>query len=228
VALGPTVSLDLSASEEAARAGYSDALRRQIRNFRRAGLRTTHDAEWTHLATFARLYRETMVRNSAADYYLFTSADFERLRAALSGHAHLLVTQLGDVVGAAGLFMEFEGIVNVHLVATNQELASVSPYKVLVDDAVTWAMERGNTILHLGGGRGAREDSLFEFKRRFSPRRHSFFVGRWVLDRRAYRDLLEARLSAIHDHALLDPAYFPAYRAPEIAAEEVSSPGPGS
>jgi hypothetical protein len=211
-AIGRTVSIDLSISEEAARAGYSDSLRRQIRNFRKAGVRTAHDEDWADLEAFAGLYRETMARNRAADYYLFDSTDFDRLHGALPGHVHLLVTRMGDVVGAAGLFTEYGGIVQEHLVATNQALAQLSPYKVLVDDAQTWARKRGNTVFHLGGGRGAREDTLFEFKRRFSPRRHKFFVGRWILDRAACRDLLEARLSLARDNDPLDTDYFPPYR----------------
>jgi hypothetical protein len=213
VALGRTVSIDLSVSEEAARAGYSSGTRRQLKRSRKAGLRTTHDEDWKDLAAFAHLYRETMARNDAADYYFLDAADFDRLHAAVSGHVHLLVTRMEDVVAAAGLFTEYGGIVETHLVATNQVLARVSPYKVLIDDTYAWARERGNTVFHLGGGRGAHEDSLFDFKRQFSPRRHQFFTGRWILDRPAYRDLLEARLQAAQGEGLLDPDYFPAYRA---------------
>lgn len=216
-AIGRTVSIDLSASEEAARAGYWSGARRQLRQSRKAGLRTTHDEDWKDLVAFAHLYRETMARNDAADYYFFDVADFERLHAAIPGHVNLLVTRMEDVVAAAGLFTEYGGIVETHLVATNQALARVSPYKVLVDDTQSWARRRGNTVFHLGGGRGAREDSLFDFKRQFSPRRHLFYTGRWILDRKAYRDLLEARLSATQSDGSLDPDHFPAYRAPVIA-----------
>ena len=221
VALGRTVSLDLSVSDEAGRAGYWSGTRRQLRYSRKAGLRTTHDEDWKDLAAFAQLYRETMARNHAADYYLFDAADFDRLHAAVSGHVHLLVTRMEDVVAAAGLFTEYAGIVETHLVATNQALARVSPYKVLIDDTYAWARKRGNTVFHLGGGRGAHEDSLFDFKRQFSPRRHLFFTGRWILDRPACRDMLEAHLSATRGDGPLDPDYFPAYRAPVIARDRL-------
>ncbi|MGA3031314.1 MAG: GNAT family N-acetyltransferase [Candidatus Limnocylindrales bacterium] len=215
-AIGRTVSIDLCVSEEAARAGYSESLRRQIRNYRQAGLTTTHDESWADIGAFAHFYHETMARNAAAAYYFFDAADFRRLRAAVDGKVHLLVTRLGDIVGAAGLFTEYRGIVQEHLVATNQELAHISPYKVLVDDTYAWAKKRGNTVFHLGGGRGAHEDSLFEFKRRFSPRLHPFFTGRWILDRPACQELLEARRSATRGDGLLDPDYFPGYRAPVL------------
>lgn len=214
--MGRTVSIDLSIGEDEARAEYSASLRRQIRNYRQAGLATKHDESWADLDAFVAYYHETMARNAAADYYFFDAEDFHRLRAAVDGKVHLLVTRLGDVVGAAGLFTEFNGIVQEHLVATNKALAHISPYKVLVDDTYVWAKSRGNAVFHLGGGRGAYEDSLFEFKRRFSQRWHPFFTGRWVLDGPACRELLEARTSAISGDGVLDPGYFPLYRAPVL------------
>lgn len=228
VPVGQTVSIECSLSEEAARAGYAGTLRRQIDASRRAGLSTTHDVSWTDLANFAQLYRETMVRSGAAGYYFFDEADFQRLRVALAGHLHLLVTRLDDVVAAAGLFTEFGGIVQAHLVATNDAAVSLSPSKVLLDDSRRWARERGDVVLHLGGGRGGREDSLFTFKSRFSDRRHLFHVGRWILDRTAYEDLLEVRLTGRPDGRVLDPTFFPAYRAPLVEAGPPSAAREGT
>jgi ribosomal protein S18 acetylase RimI-like enzyme len=220
-AIGRTVSIDLTVAEETARAGYSASLRRQIRNYRNAGLTTSYDETWKDIATFTQFYHETMSRNRAADYYFFDSDDFRRLRSALNGKLHLMVTRMGDVVGAAGLFTEFDGIVQEHLVATNKALAHISPYKVLVDDTYVWAKQRGNTVFHLGGGRGADVDSIFEFKRRFSQRLHPFFTGRWTLDEQVCRDLAEARTSAIAGDGVLDPGYFPRYRAPVVTTDRL-------
>ena len=57
------------------------------------------------------------------------------------------------------------------------------------------------------------------FKGEFSPRRHLFHTGRWILDEGLYRDLLNARLSGRGDGRHVDPTFFPAfpaYRAPLI------------
>jgi hypothetical protein len=216
-AIGPTVSIDCTMEDDVARANYARALRQHVAAGRRAGLETFHDEGWVHLPIFTRLYGETMARSGADDYYFFDQADFERLRIALSGHVHLLVTRLGDQVGAAGLFTEFDGIVEAHLVGTDYALRALSPFKVLLDDARTWARVRGDSVLHIGGGRRGREDSLFRFKSEFSQRRHVFHVGRWILHPEAYRDLLHARAARVVDDDPLDEAYFPAYRAPTIS-----------
>jgi hypothetical protein len=77
------------------------------------------------------------------------------------------------------------------------------------DDVRRWAAERGDRVIHLGGGRGGSNDSLFAFKARFSPRRHEFYTGRWVLDPRRYDRLAQLAPDP-------DPGYFPPYRAPRL------------
>ena len=203
---GQTISIDCRAPDDEVRGAWPGNLRREIDAGRRAGLTTTEDHDWSALETFQRLYTETMVRSAASAYYFFSIDDLRRLRDELDGAVHLLVTRLGDAVTAAGLFTELDGIVQTHLVATSADHLKHSPYKVLIDDARTWARERGDLTLHLGGGRGGAEDSLFWFKARFSARRHAFSTGRWVLDPDVY-----ARLSG----GPIEPdlaGFFPAYR----------------
>lgn len=211
--IGPTVSVDCTLSDEEALATYARPLRQHVAAGRRAGLSTAHDEQWARLPTFVELYRATMVRNGAQDFYLFDQRYFERLRDSLPGHVHLLTTCLGDTVGAAGIFTEFDGIVQAHLVGTNADLRSFSPFKTLLHDARAWARRRGDSVLHLGGGRGGRADSLLRFKGEFSPRRHRFHVGRWVLDTGRYQELVRAHQAGHPDGGSLDHAYFPAYRA---------------
>jgi hypothetical protein len=226
VAAGPTVSVDCTLDDEAATAAYARPLRQHIAAGRRAGLATVHDRDWDELGTFIRLYVDTMIRNRAAPRYILSEGDLARLRGALADRLHLLVTFLGDTVAAAGLFTEFDGIVQAHLTATDATLLHLSPSKILLDDARRWARERGNTVLHLGGGRGGREDSLFRFKREFSPRRHLFYTGRWVLDPDAYDEFVRARDRVGPGRDLLDPSFFPAYRAPAVGPAETQRPAP--
>ena len=211
---GPTVSIDLTVGHTTLRHSYGRDLRREIDHSRRQGLTTVHDEAWAYLPAFTALYHETMRRNRAATYYFFDEAEFQGLRHRLENHLHLLVTKLDDVVAAAGLFTEWDGIVHWYLVGSSDALRAVAPAKVLLDDAIPWARARGNHVLHLGGGRGGREDSLFWFKSRFSPLRLRFHTGRWILDRDAYRALVEARRSAMPGSTGgLDGSFFPAYRA---------------
>lgn len=213
--LGETVAIDLRREEAAAVAAYRKTLRQEIASARRAGMASRLDEDWSALDTFASLYRATMIRTRAAATYFFSVDDFRALKEALGDELQLFVTELDGRAAAAGLFTEHRGIVQAHLVGTDDEFREWSPLKVLLDDVRRWAAERNNDVLHLGGGRGGRDDSLLAFKRRFSPQSHRFSVGRWVLDTEAYarltsawREMNDARSPGA------DPSYFPAYRSP--------------
>jgi len=211
---GQTVSIDLTLSESDVLRQYQKVLRQEIGGGRRHGLRTEVDDDWTALADFIDLYHRTMNRNHASPKYFFSPDYFSRLREALGPHLRLMVTRLEDKVAAAMVFVEYQGLVHAHLAGSNDELKRLSPLKVLLDDVRRWAQERGDRVFHLGGGRSAKDDSLLAFKTRFSPRRHDFYVGRWVLDPTAYAALQDQR-SAYADRAGLVPdqeEFFPSYR----------------
>ena len=210
---GPTVSIDCRLDDGAARRGYAKVLRQEIDAARRAGLVTEVDEDWSELETFTRLYGDTMERSRASAEYTMGLSDVRRLRAALGGRLHLLVTRWKEAVGAVCLFTELDGIVQAHLAGTNEDLRHLSPLKVLLDDARSWARSRGDHVLHLGGGRTGKEDSLFAFKARFSPSRHAFHTGRWILEPRLYREFVAAPGRSLGTWDSTGEGYFPAYRA---------------
>jgi hypothetical protein len=215
---GLTVSIDCRLDDGAARRGYAKVLRQEIDAARRAGLVTEVDEDWSEIAIFTRLYGETMERSGAGAEYMLGLSDVRRLREALGGRLHLLVTRWEDAVGAACLFTELDGIVQAHLAGTNEDMRHLSPLKVLLDDARSWARSRGGHVLHLGGGRGGKEDSLFAFKARFSPSRHSFHTGRWILKPGLYREFVTARWRSVGVCDSPWEGYFPAYRARQACA----------
>ena len=217
IATGRTVVVDLTLSDDVIRAAFGRGVRREIARTQDAGLRTIEDRDWVHLTEFVRLYHEAMVRNGASEDYFFTEDDFLRLRSSLPGCVHLLVSLLGDSVAAGSLFIEHGGTMEWHLAGSNHSPRGVSPSKALVAAAIPWARDRGNRILHLGGGRGGREDSLFFFKGQFSPERHLFHTGRWVLDPQLCDQLDAARRASLPASVRLDPNYFPPYRAPALS-----------
>ena len=86
----------------------------------------------------------------------------------------------------------------------------VQPTKLMMHFVRSWAKDRGNQVLHLGGGVGGDSDSLLQFKVGFSPLRHTFATLRMVIDETDYGRLVAAR------DPLLDPGarsgFFPLYR----------------
>ena len=214
---GETVSIDLTISSEQLWAQTRLNHRRDITRAIRLGYVARMDEDWTHLESFKDMYRVTMTRRSADPFYFFKDAYFDGLRDALGVSLHLCVVEKDGVVAAAGLFVETNGIVEYHLSGTGDAFRMVQPTKLMMHFVRGWAKDRGNEVLHLGGGVGGDSDSLLQFKVGFSPLRHTFATLRMVVDETEYGRMVAAR------DPLLDPGsrsgFFPLYRqAPPAAA----------
>ncbi|MFN8619390.1 MAG: peptidoglycan bridge formation glycyltransferase FemA/FemB family protein [Chloroflexota bacterium] len=210
---GVTAAVDLRLSDEELWARTRKDHRRQIKRAREHGLAATF-ADISELDRFADLYRGTMLRVGAADLYHFTERYFARLHEALGERFNLVFVRdpAGHVL-SAGLFTETDGIVQAHLSATDHAFGpDTAAATKLMDHTVRgWAKERGNRWLHLGGGRGAREDSLLHYKLGFATHQLPYSTIRLVLDQVAYDELVQAMDPTADAHHL--EGFFPLYRA---------------
>jgi len=207
---GPTVSVDLTLPQDARWKQVRHDHRADIRRALRLGWVARMDETWLHGGTFRRLYRQTMARRAAARKYFFDDAYFEGLRDALGDRLHLCVVEKEGVVAAAGLFVETDAIVQYHLSGTGEGFQDVQPAKLMLHFVEGWAKDRGNRVLHLGGGVGGAADSLLQFKIGFSPLRHTFATLRAVIDEQEYGRLVAARDPHLDPRARRD--FFPQYR----------------
>ncbi|MGI9648350.1 MAG: GNAT family N-acetyltransferase, partial [Acidimicrobiia bacterium] len=118
----------------------------------------------------------------------------------------LAVVRVGGEIACAGIFSEVSGVVEYHLGGTAEAHRKLGPTRLLFHHMTRWAKSRGNRTLHLGGGVGAAEDSLFHFKSGFSPNRATFQSWRVVCD-----PVVVASASAAAGPAGSD-GFFPPYR----------------
>jgi hypothetical protein len=207
VAHGQTVSVDLVTDLEQSWSALRPTHRRHIQAARRAGF--TAQLGWEHVDEYQECYRQTMQRVAAAEQYLLDRDCVGGLRAALGGHLQLWSVLHGGRVACAGLFSELNGIVQYHLGGTRDEFLAASPMKLLFDAVRRWGHERGNRVLHLGGGLGGQADALFHFKAGFSDRRHTFHTLRLIADRTRFADL--CRAAGVPERA---DGRFPPFAAP--------------
>jgi hypothetical protein len=209
---GETVTIDLRASAEEMWRQTRRDHRREINKAKRRGDLPMVDTSWECLGGFVRAYQATMDRVGAEAHYFFSEQDFLELRKALGDRLHLVVVKIAGRVAAAGLFTEVCGIVQYHLSGTMNEFLPEAPMKLLLHFARLWFKERGNSVLHLGGGLGARQDSLMDFKAGFSNGRARFRTWRLITDPHAY-DALVREWEARNQQTAPGPGeFFPAYR----------------
>ena len=221
--LGHTVSIDLTNSYNTIWTNsYRRSLLQQLTQIKRLGMSIQIDSEWAHLPEFLDIYHETMLRNVAPSYYFFSETYLRGLKAATQGHSFLVSAHCGSEVVSACIVLEYGGILNMHLAGTKTNWLHCSPYKLIIDQLIDWGQARGNRLFHLGGGRGATQDSLFLFKSAFSPDRHRFHVGRYILDTEKYDSLCRSHRHAADEAGLTyaDSSYFPLYRTPLTAEGE--------
>jgi hypothetical protein len=209
---GPTVYCDLQRSSAQHWQETRATVRRQLRRVQSEGFTAEEDLAWQHYDAFQEVYTATMRRVGASEWYFFDRDHFAELRSALADRMHLIVVRLGELVVCSGLFAETCGIVQYHLAGTRDGFEKSDASKLLIHFARQWGKERGNDVLHLGGGVGAAHDSLLHFKSGFSKLRSAFHTWRLIVNEPAYRELVAQNRAqaAIVDEA--PSGFFPEYR----------------
>ena len=218
VPVGQTVSIDLTLPESVQLKAYRRDLRKGLLKLQEAGARCVYDPSKNGLDCFIKMYRETMCRVSAEAFYLFDDRYFENLISELGSNLHLFTCLLDDIPVAAMLVSACSGMVQTYLSASADEHMKLAPTKLVFETVRSWGARQGFKVLHLGGGVGAKSDSLFYFKAGFSDRRHEFLTWRWVLEPEPYEAVCAAkrRWNAQQSLKPSDRDYFPEYRSPAV------------
>lgn len=209
---GSTISVDLSKSDEEMWSDLRQNHRRGINKARRAGAEFHYDVDWSDFDALVELYESTMRRQNAAGHYYFPREYFAGLSESLGEAFRLLSVTLNGEVISAGVFSECNGIVQYHLSGSNEGFLHLQPLKLLLHEAGKWAKARGNRLMHLGGGVGGEQDSLFAFKAGFSKQTRLFHTWRLITDPNAYDELVRRR--GMDPETLDQSGFFPAYRRP--------------
>ena len=205
---GETVAMDLTVGlDEMWRDTRADH-RNHINRARRAGTRVVFD-DWTRLAEWVAVYHDNMRRVGASPYYFFTTAHLSALHDAVGDRMHLAVALEGDEVVGGNTFFEYDGIATGYVSSTRRAPRRYAD-ELLYDEVRRWCRLRGDTVFHLGGGKGGSNDSLFTYKAGFSPRRHVFHTWRVVADPAAYLGLVRTLRPAADPAATAGT--FPPYR----------------
>jgi hypothetical protein len=208
---GMTVSIDLTKTEEEHWRETRRTHRHNIVKSAEAGVTVRVDRDFNALPTFVRLYGETMRRLGAAASYSFDERYYRVLVEETGANLRLFVAEEGgEIIGATLFSVAWDaGIMQSHLFGMDQRYVLRHPCKIITHAARNWGRERGLKRLHLGGGvGGSPSDSLFHFKKGFSPDTHAFRTHRVIVHPDRYVALCGGDRSVLTD----TKHYFPAYR----------------
>lgn len=91
-----------------------------------------------------------------------------------------------------------------------------APSKLMFDGVIEWATRSSQKWLHLGGGVNSKEDSLYRFKKGFSPIKNQFTTLRIIHDQQRYNNLNYVALQENDQTEFDDKDYFPLYRQKKV------------
>lgn len=205
---GRTVTIDLNQSLEDQRKQYQRTTRARVRQLSTLGY-TVREAESDEdLQSFVKIYHENMNKVHASSYYYFDEAYFKSLLNSTSFVTKLFLCCDQNKVTAGAIITFTKEIMQLHLSATNNEYLKICPIKLLIDEITSIGRNTNMKYLHMGGGVGGNEDSLFAFKAGFSKKMTPFKTWRHIADEAAYNRLVLDR----GKQSTTGSDYFPLYR----------------
>ena len=139
---------------------------------------------------FKDIYRSTMQRLSADDFYFFNDDYFEKLRRNLSGCSFLGTVRKNDKLICAAIFMYSKLYGHYHLEGSDKDYSNFGANNLLLWKAACEMHNLGIQEFHLGGGTGASvDDSLYKFKKSFSKNEKKFYIGKQIFKLNQYEEI---------------------------------------
>ncbi|NND64076.1 MAG: GNAT family N-acetyltransferase [Flavobacteriaceae bacterium] len=205
-----TVAIDLAKTPEEQRQQYRKSNKSEINQLRKKkGYSVIEATSEDQLKVFVEIYKETMNRVEASQYYYFDEAYFRSILTAPDYDTKLLLAMKEGEITAGAIFTIANGFMQYHLAGTKEDYVYDTPMKLILDEARLIANELGLELLHLGGGvGGSDEDSLFRFKSGFSKDFFQFKTWQYIASKTKYDELAA-------QNGVENSDYFPIYRAPK-------------
>lgn len=163
--------------------------RNSIRKAQKLGLIYYADESLQHLDIFINLYRCTMDRLDADNFYFFDNEYFNKIKK-LNKNIFLGLVLCEKEVISGAIFFKYGIFGHYHLAGGLEKFNQYNPNNFLIYNVASYMKEMGVKVFHLGGGTDSSENnSLFRFKRRFSKYEHSFYVGKLILNKNKYEEV---------------------------------------
>lgn len=210
-ALGDTVYID-TRDKDIIWQNIISKNRNMIRKAQKSGLKVYWGRDPEIINPFMEIYNETMHRDQAEDYYYFGRDFYESILEDLKQNAMWFYAKMNKEIAAVAIFIFGNSNMHYHLSASREQYRGLASTNLVLYEAAVWAAENGYQKLHLGGGVGSGEDSLYKFKKAFNRGNNTkFYIGRRIFDHDQYEAMVRLRMES--DPAF-DPKtrYFPSYR----------------
>lgn len=210
--LGKTIEIDTS-DEELIWSNIISKNRNMIRKAEKSGVVIRHSHDPALLKPFIEIYNATMDHDNAEAYYYFKPKFYYSIAEDLKDNYEMFYAMLDGNIIAMSIMIFANGRMHYHLSGSRLEYRNLAPSNLLLYKASLWAHLRGLETLHLGGGVGSGEDSLYKFKAAFNRNSDCrFSIGKWIIDDNKYAELVKIRKNCDSGFSE-DSEFFPLYRS---------------
>lgn len=208
--LGRTITMELNSQNQ-----IWNVLTSKNRNVIRKALKSGVEIYWGRnpklFDKFITLYNATMDKDDAEDYYYFEKNFYDSVLLDSKHNSLMFYAMYEDKIIAMSIILFSNKQMHYHFSASEREYMHLAPTNLLLYEAACWGCENGYKTLHLGGGLGSKEDSLFSFKKAFNKSSDTqFSIGRKIFNQEQYDELVEIRK---HNESFDEGSgFFPVYR----------------
>lgn len=163
--------------------------RNVIKKGEKNGLEFIVDDDFSYLKEFEELYNSTMDKLEADGFYYFEPKYYEQLKSTIKNSFLGIVKHDGKVIAGAIFFYQLP-YGHYHLAGSDKASLKLSPNNFLLWGAVKELTTRGVEHFHLGGGTdGSEDNSLYQYKRKFSKHEYQFTLGKIIFNQSLYEDI---------------------------------------
>lgn len=210
--LGKTVAFHLD-SPEVIWQNIVPKNRNMIRKAEKNGIEIHHAADMDLFKDFVQIYNATMDKDNAEEYYYFGEEFYKSIHEDLNGHYEMFYATYEGKIIAMSIMLFANKQMHYHLSGSVLEYRNLAPSNLLLYKAALWGCEQGYKTLHLGGGVGSGEDTLYKFKAAFNRESdYLFSIAKMIFDQEKYEALVEERAKRDPEFNK-ESRFFPLYRS---------------
>lgn len=186
-----TIAINTSVSEEEIwETQIHSKNRNMIRKAEKNGLEFIRDNDFKYIEEFKKIYNSTMQRLDADDFYFFDDDYYQKFVNVFKGNGFLGCVKKNEEIIGAALFMYDTEHGHYHLAGSDRAFSSLGTNNLLLWKVACEMHKEGVKEFHLGGGTNSdEENSLFKFKRAFSPNEKQFSIGKIIFNINAYNSI---------------------------------------
>lgn len=210
--LGKTIALDLS-SPEVIWENIDGKSRNKIRKAEKNGIKIDHSKDFNLFEKFIQIYNATMDKDNATDYYYFKDDFYKSIHQDLYDNYEMFYAVYEGKIIAMSIMIFANKQMHYHLSGSLTEYRNLAPTNLLLYKAALWGHEQGFKTLHLGGGVGSGDDSLYKFKAAFNRKsNYQFSIAKHIFNQEKYDMLVNERANSDKQFNK-ESSFFPLYRS---------------